>query len=68
MPNHESCGLSIEKFVASLYDKGMSISDIEEEMRGIYEIGLSTSAIPIITNKETRLSGNGRTALWIPFI
>ena len=29
----------------------MSVSDIEEEMRGIYEIELSTSAISIITNK-----------------
>ncbi len=28
----------------------MSVSDIEEEMRGIYEIELSTSAISIITN------------------
>ena len=48
---HESCGLSIEKLVISLYAKGMSVSDIEEEMREIYEIDLSTSAISIITNK-----------------
>ena len=48
---HESCGLSIEKLVISLYAKGMSVSDIEEEMREIYEIELSTSAISIITNK-----------------
>ena len=34
-----------------LYAKGMSVSDIEEEMREIYEIELSTSAISIITNK-----------------
>ena len=51
MPKHESRGLSIEKFVISLYAKGMSVSDIEEEMREIYEIELSTSAISIITNK-----------------
>ena len=44
-------GLSIEKLVISLYAKGMSVSDIEEEMREIYEIELSTSAISIITNK-----------------
>ena len=31
--------------------KGMSVSDIEEEMREIYGIELSTSAISIITNK-----------------
>ena len=29
----------------------MSVSDIEEEMREIYEIEFSTSAISIITNK-----------------
>ena len=40
-----------EKLVISLYAKEMSVSDIEEEMREIYEIELSTSAISIITNK-----------------
>ena len=40
-----------EKLVISLDAKGMSVSDIEEEMREIYEIELSTSAISIITNK-----------------
>jgi len=49
VPKHES--FSIEKLVISLYAKGMSVSDIEEEMREIDEIGLSTSAISIITNK-----------------
>ena len=39
-----------EKLVISLYAKGMSVSDIEEEMREIYEIELSTSAISIILN------------------
>ena len=48
---YESRGLSTEKLVISLYAKGMSVSDIEEEMREIYEIELSTSAISIITNK-----------------
>ena len=50
VPKHESRGLSIEKLVISLYAKGMSVSDMEEEMRDIYEIELSTSAISIITN------------------
>ena len=45
VPKHESRGLSIEKLVISLYAKGMSVSDIEEEMREIYDIELSTSAI-----------------------
>ena len=52
VPKHESHGLSIEKLVISLYAKGMSVSDIEEEMREIYEIELSTSAISIITNSR----------------
>lgn len=51
IPKHSSRGLSIERLVISLYAKGMSVSDIEEEMREIYEIELSTSAISIITNK-----------------
>ena len=49
VPKHESQSLS--RLVISLYAKGMSVSDIEEEMREIYEIDLSTSAISIITNK-----------------
>ncbi len=51
VPKHESRGLSIERLVISLYAKGMSLSYIEEEMREIYEIELSTSAISFITNK-----------------
>ncbi len=51
VPKHQSRGLSIEKLVISLYAKGMSVSDIEEEMNEIYGISLSTSAISIITNK-----------------
>ena len=49
----------------------MSVSDIEEDMREIYEIKLSTSAISIITNKVTSASQhprNSRTVLWILFI
>jgi transposase-like protein len=51
VPKYQSRGLNIEKLVISLYAKGMSVSDIEEEMKEIYEINLSTSAISIITNK-----------------
>lgn len=54
VPKHESLGLSIEKLVISLYAKGISVSDIEEEMGEIYEIELSTSAISIITNKVSQ--------------
>lgn len=51
VPKHQSRGLSIERLVISLYAKGMSVSDIEEEMNEIYGISLSTSAISLITNK-----------------
>ena len=54
VPKHESRGLSIEKLVISLYAKGMSVSDIEDEMREIYKIEPSTSAISIITNKVSQ--------------
>lgn len=54
VPKHESRGLSIERLVISLYAKGMSVSDIEDELRDIYEVNLSGSAISIITNKVTQ--------------
>ena len=64
VPKHQSRGLSIEKLVISLYAKGMSVSDIEEELRSIYEINLSGSSISIITNKVTRRRRSGKTGLW----
>lgn len=42
---HQSRGLSIERLVISLYAKGMRVSDIEDELRDIYKINLSISAI-----------------------
>lgn len=51
VPKYQSRGLSIEKLVISLYAKGMSVSDIESEMKEIYDISLSSSSISIITNK-----------------
>lgn len=53
VPKHQKRGLSIERLVISLYAKGMSVSDIEEEMKEIYGITLSTSAISVITSKVT---------------
>jgi len=51
VPKYQSRGLSIEKLVISLYAKGMSVSDIESEMKEIYDISLSSSSISTITNK-----------------
>ena len=67
VPKHESRGLSIEKLVISLYAKGMSVSDIEE-IREIYEIELSRSAISIITNKINQAALEWQNRLWILFI
>ena len=54
IPKHQSRGLSIERLVISLYAKGMSVSDIEDELREIYDISLSSSSISVITNKVTQ--------------
>ena len=51
VPKRQNMVDGLENVIVSLYAKGMSVSDIEEEMREIYEIELSTSAISIITNK-----------------
>jgi len=54
IPKHQSRGLSIERLVISLYAKGLSTFDIEDELREIYGINLSSSAISIITSKVTQ--------------
>ena len=64
VPKHESRGLSIEKLVISLYAKGMSVSDIEEEMREIYEINSPPLPSPSLRTKSIKQLRNGRTALW----
>ena len=51
VPKHKSNSLSVENIVISLYSKGMSVSDIEDELYEIYGYKLSTSAISIITNR-----------------
>ena len=51
VPKHKSNSLSVENIVISLYAKGMSVSDIEDELQDIYGFRLSTSAISIITDR-----------------
>lgn len=51
VPKHKSNSLSVENIVISLYAKGMSVSDIEDELQEIYGFRLSTSAISIITDR-----------------
>lgn len=54
VPKNKSNAVSIEHAVISLYAKGMSVSDIEEELQEIYDFRLSTSAISTITSKVTQ--------------
>lgn len=41
----------VENIIISLYAKGMSVSDIEEQISELYDFNLSTSAISRITDK-----------------
>lgn len=54
MPKHQIRGLSVGRLVISLYARDMSVCDIEDELRDIYGITLSSLAISIITNKVTQ--------------
>ena len=49
VPKRSSKTSGIENLVISLYAKGMSNSDIEEQLREVYNFELSSSSISIIT-------------------
>jgi putative transposase len=51
VPKRPSLAEGIEKLAISLYAKGMSTRDIEEQWREIYGFNLSESAISNITSK-----------------
>lgn len=51
IPKRSSLADGMENLVISLYAKGMSVSDIEEQLREIYKFNLSQSAISNITSK-----------------
>jgi len=51
VPKHQSTATPIENIIISLYAKGMSVADIEDELQEIYGYKLSTSAISMITDK-----------------
>jgi transposase-like protein len=44
----------LETIIVSLYAKGMSVSDIQEQIKDIYEFEVSTSAISRITERVAR--------------
>jgi putative transposase len=43
----------LENIIISLYAKGMGVSDIQEQIKDIYEFDVSTSAISRITDRVT---------------
>jgi len=50
VPKHERMSQKLEDAVISFYAKGMTVSDIEEQVREIYGIKLSPGSISNITN------------------
>jgi transposase-like protein len=50
VPKRKSMVDGIENVIVSLYAKGMSNSDIEEQIRGVYNFDVSTSTISRITD------------------
>jgi transposase-like protein len=51
VPKRSGITQGIENLVISLYAKGMSNSDIEDELKEIYGFNLSTSTISLLTDK-----------------
>ena len=51
IPKRSRLAKGIESMVISLYAKGMSNSDIEEQIRELYDFQVSTSTISKITDK-----------------
>ena len=50
VPKRSTMSAGIEKLIISLYSKGMSNSDIEQQLAEIYDFRVSTSTISIITD------------------
>jgi len=53
VPKRKSMVDGIENVIVSLYAKGMSNSDIEEQIREVYDFDISTSTISRITDRIT---------------
>lgn len=51
VPKRRSIADGVESIIISLYAKGMSVSDIEEQIRNLYNFDISTSAISRITDR-----------------
>lgn len=51
IPKHTRTKSGIETLIISLYAKGMTVSDIEQQLIEIYNINISSTAISIITDR-----------------
>jgi len=51
VPKRESLVEGIEEVIVSLYAKGMSVSDIEEQIKDVYKFEVSASTISRITSR-----------------
>lgn len=53
VPKRENMVDGIEEVIVSLYAKGMSVSDIEDQIKGVYHFDLSPATISRITSRIT---------------
>ncbi|WP_233522430.1 IS256 family transposase [Chitinophaga silvatica] len=51
VPKREGIAQGIEEVIVSFYAKGMSVSDIEDQIREVYKFNVSTATISRITNR-----------------
>ncbi|MDF0692682.1 IS256 family transposase [Aquirufa sp. BABACH-43C] len=51
VPKRSRYSTGVENLIVSLYSKGMSVSDIEQEIKEIYQFELSSSAISRVTQR-----------------
>ncbi|MDQ6482619.1 IS256 family transposase [Dyadobacter sp. LHD-138] len=51
VPKRENMVDGIEEVIVSLYAKGMSVSDIEDQIRDVYNFDISTSTISRVTSR-----------------
>ena len=51
IPKRSSTRLGIETLIISLYAKGMTVSDIEQQLIEIYDINISSTAISLVTDR-----------------
>ncbi len=53
VPKREGMAQGLEEIIVSFYAKGMSVSDIEDQIREVYKFDVSTATISRITSRVT---------------